>query len=139
MQIIQFAPTADACQIEVPRFKPQPKGKKGEKLPDPVKVARSKAGALHVRPGTTRAVTDDELEILKAAKVKLQVVADSKLAKKSEAKAVEAAEAKKKAAKGGQATPEGASDKGGSKVTSGQGEGSGGTSGGGKGGKGGKP
>ena len=139
MQIIQFAPSVDACQIEVPRFKPQPKVKKGEDQPKPVKVERSKAGALHVRPGLTRAVTDDELEILKAAKVKLQVVADSKLAKKSEAKAAKAEKAKKKAAEGDQAAPDGASGKGGSKGTSGQGEGSGDAPGGGKGGKGSKP
>lgn len=78
MTVIQYAPTALIVQIEVPEFKPAPKVKKGDKPPAKVKNQRSKAGALHVRPGSTATVTDDELAILKEHKVLYRVIGEAK-------------------------------------------------------------
>ena len=78
MKVIQYARTASIVQIEVPEFKPTPKVKKGDKPPAKVKNQRAKSGALHVRPGTTATVTDDELAILKDHKVPFRLIGDHK-------------------------------------------------------------
>ncbi len=69
MVVIQVPAGVAPCQVEFPEFKPRTKeeilaAKKAKKTLKDVKLERSHPGALHLRPGSTKTVTKDELEHL---------------------------------------------------------------------------
>lgn len=109
MVVIQVPAGVAPCQIEFPEFKPRTKeeilaAKKAKQPLKDVKLERSHPGAMHLRPGSTKTVTKDELEHLekheKAIKFRI-VTLDLKEKKPEKAKATTEKPADKPAAKAG--------------------------------------
>jgi hypothetical protein len=91
--VIHISPAATPIQVEVPATFAVKKGDDPKKAK---KIARSVEGALHLRPGSTKTITEDELKFIQKTEkeyaANIRVIgkdADKKGAKKEPEKPVE--------------------------------------------------
>jgi hypothetical protein len=79
MVVVQVPTGVSACQIEFPEHQLDKRGKpKLDENKQPVPFGeRSCLGALHLRPGSTKTITEPELEFIRASRpdLKLRVIA----------------------------------------------------------------